>query len=101
MISRLPPSDGKDLAAARFTAQRTNEERTKTRRCAESGGESQFPDDGLDARFGTDGLERHLHKVAGLGANAIVASLFETIEGYAGGAGQEDDLTVAVLRYRS
>ena len=53
------------------------------------------------ASFGVDGIERHLQTVSGLGAEAIVASLFETIETFAGDAAQEDDITVAVLRYRS
>jgi phosphoserine phosphatase RsbU/P len=52
------------------------------------------------ASFGTDGLERHLGVVGRLAADAIVASVFEAVERFAVGAPQEDDITVAVVRYR-
>jgi sigma-B regulation protein RsbU (phosphoserine phosphatase) len=50
------------------------------------------------ASFGVDGLEGHLRKAGALGAEAIVSSLFNAIEAFAGDAAQEDDITVAVLR---
>ena len=49
--------------------------------------------------FGIDGLERQMRAIAHLGAEAIVGKLFDAIEAFAGGAAQEDDITVAVLRY--
>jgi serine phosphatase RsbU (regulator of sigma subunit) len=51
--------------------------------------------------FGIDGFERQLRAVADVGAEAIVSNLFAAIETFAGGAPQEDDITIAVLRYRS
>jgi serine phosphatase RsbU (regulator of sigma subunit) len=50
--------------------------------------------------FGIDGLERRMRTVVNLGSEAIVSNLFDAIEAFAGGAAQEDDITVAVLRYR-
>ncbi len=51
------------------------------------------------ASFGLEGLERQVGAVAKQDAEAIVGSLFNTIEAFARGAAQEDDITVAVLRY--
>ena len=52
------------------------------------------------ARFGTSGLEHHLGTAGHLDADAIVASVFGAVERYAEGAPQEDDITVAVVRYQ-
>jgi serine phosphatase RsbU (regulator of sigma subunit) len=52
-------------------------------------------------RFGIAGLERHLYEAGGLGAEALVASLFGAIETFTGDAAQEDDITVAVVRMGS
>jgi phosphoserine phosphatase RsbU/P len=51
------------------------------------------------ARFGTAGLEHHLGAIGRLDADAIVASVFHVVEHFAEGAAQEDDITVAVIRY--
>jgi sigma-B regulation protein RsbU (phosphoserine phosphatase) len=51
------------------------------------------------AAFGTAGLERHLGAVGRLAADAVVASVFEVVERFAEGAPQEDDITVAMIRY--
>jgi serine phosphatase RsbU (regulator of sigma subunit) len=51
------------------------------------------------ANFGTSGLERHLDAVGQQDADAIVASVFDVVERFAEGAPQEDDITVAVVRY--
>jgi serine phosphatase RsbU (regulator of sigma subunit) len=51
------------------------------------------------ADFGTTGLERHLGATSRLEADALVASVFDAVETFAGGAPQEDDITVAVIRY--
>jgi serine phosphatase RsbU (regulator of sigma subunit) len=52
------------------------------------------------AAFGVAGLEDHLRTVGGLDADATVASVFDVVERFAGGAAQEDDITVALVRYR-
>lgn len=49
--------------------------------------------------FGTTKLERYLREAGRLKAEALVGSLFGAIETFAGNAAQEDDITVAVLRY--
>ena len=51
------------------------------------------------AAFGTTGLERHLATVGRLAADAVVASVFDVVERFAEGAPQEDDITVAMIRY--
>ncbi len=51
------------------------------------------------AAFGITGLERHLATVGRLSADAVVASVFEVVERFAEGAPQEDDITVAMIRY--
>jgi len=51
------------------------------------------------AAFGTAGLEQRLRAAGSLGAEAIVSGVFEAVERFAGDASQEDDITVAVIRY--
>ena len=50
--------------------------------------------------FGTSGIEATLQDVAVRAPGEIVAAMFEAIDAFAGGAAQEDDVTVAVLRYQ-
>jgi phosphoserine phosphatase RsbU/P len=56
--------------------------------------------DPTGSAFGTTGLEQHLRAVAGQQADRIVEGVFQAVETFAGGAGQEDDITVVVIRYR-
>jgi sigma-B regulation protein RsbU (phosphoserine phosphatase) len=56
--------------------------------------------DASGAAFGTAGLERRLVELAPLGdACTVVDSVFEAVTAFAGSAPQEDDITVAVVRY--
>jgi phosphoserine phosphatase RsbU/P len=51
------------------------------------------------AAFGTAGLEAYLRGAAQERADAIVDGLFRAVESFAGHAAQEDDITVAVIRF--
>jgi len=51
-------------------------------------------------RFGTSGLERALGEIASLPADAVVQHLCDAVIRFAGSAPQEDDITVALVRYR-
>lgn len=53
------------------------------------------------AVFGTAGLEQHLRAVGRQPADLIVEGVFQAVEAFAGGNPQEDDITVAVVRYKS
>ena len=55
--------------------------------------------DSSGAAFGTARLEHHLRAVAGQQADGMVESVFQAVEAFAGNAPQEDDITVAVIRY--
>ncbi len=52
------------------------------------------------SRFGTAGLERHLRAVGRQHSASLVDGVFRAVEAFAGGAPQEDDITVAVVRYK-
>jgi phosphoserine phosphatase RsbU/P len=52
------------------------------------------------AVFGTDGLEHHLRALARERPDVILDGLFHAVDAFAGQAAQEDDITVAVIRYR-
>ncbi len=54
----------------------------------------------LGAAFGTAGIERLLPAVAGGAPDSIVERVFRAVETFAGSAGQEDDITVVVIRYQ-
>jgi serine phosphatase RsbU (regulator of sigma subunit)/pSer/pThr/pTyr-binding forkhead associated (FHA) protein len=51
-------------------------------------------------RFGASGLERALGQIGSLPADAVVQHLCDSVTGFAGNAPQEDDITVALVRYR-
>lgn len=50
--------------------------------------------------FGTAGIESRLQDLASRPAEAIVDAMFHAIDAFAGGAPQEDDITVGIIRYR-
>jgi sigma-B regulation protein RsbU (phosphoserine phosphatase) len=50
--------------------------------------------------FGTAAIEARLADLASRPAEEIVHAMFDTIDAFASGAPQEDDITVAVVRYR-
>jgi sigma-B regulation protein RsbU (phosphoserine phosphatase) len=52
------------------------------------------------AVFGTARIEQYLKGAAERPVNELVDGLFQIVETYASGAAQEDDITVAVFRYR-
>jgi len=59
--------------------------------------------DAVDARgaaFGNRGLERCLAELGPLPASELVAGVFGAVDAFAGDTAQEDDITVAAIRYR-
>ena len=50
--------------------------------------------------FGPDRLTRAVEQLAGQPAEAIVAGISDAVDAFEGGAAQEDDVTLMVLRYR-
>ncbi len=54
--------------------------------------------DGTGGAFGVAGIERYLSEAGGASAGAILDGMLETLAAFAGGAAQEDDITVMVIR---